>query len=129
MGKDSRIMVVDDHEELLDMLRAMLELEGFSVDTAKDGYAALGLLASNQPDLILLDLMMPGLDGFQVLRQVRQTSHVPVIMLTARCEAEYKARILNEGADDYITKPFMMRELIARIRARLRPAGALAPRP
>ena len=92
-----------------------MKLEGYRVDTASDGKAALEKFSGAKPDLILLDITMPELDGYKVLAELRKTSYVPVIMLTARGEMENKAQMLDKGADDYVTKPFLTRELIARI--------------
>lgn len=124
-----RILVVDDHPEMLALIHQILVLEGYTVETASDGFAALELFPEFKPDLILLDIMMSGLDGFQVLERLRRISDVPVIMLTAKGEVESKAMTLFGGADDYITKPFMTRELIARIRAKLRRVGSRVPGP
>ncbi|MDO8491826.1 MAG: response regulator [Dehalococcoidia bacterium] len=120
-------MVVDDEPEMLAMIHQILVLEGYDVDTASNGDGALELFSKCKPDLILLDIMMPGIDGFQVLERVREISDVPVLMLTARGDIENKAKALIGGADDYITKPFMTRELIARIRAKMRRAGSRVP--
>jgi len=116
-------MAVDDDRGMLTLLRRLLRLEGYRVATARDGRLALALLDECRPDLILLDIMMPGLDGFQVLDLLRQCSDVPVIMLTAKCEAEYVHQAMVAGADDYVRKPFSTGELIARIRAKLRRAS------
>jgi len=114
---------VDDEEALLKLLRVNLSLDGFDVVTASNGISALELLEEYQPQLVILDIMMPGLDGFQVLELIRQRCNVPVIMLTARHEVTTLRDTLVAGADDYVTKPFSILELAARIRAKLRCAG------
>ena len=124
MKKRPLIMAVDDEETILKLLRVNLTVDGYDVITAPDGSSALTMLEEHKPDLILLDIMMPGLDGFQVLDLMRQRSNVPVIMLTARCEKETVRDTLGLGADDYVTKPFRILELTARIRAKLRRAEA-----
>jgi len=113
-------MVVDDNEEMLRLLEYALELEGYGVITAADGISALALLDECKPDLVILDIVMPGPDGYQVLESIRQRSNVPVVMLSARSEVSslHKARAL--GADDYVTKPFRPLELMNRIKAKLR---------
>jgi len=118
------ILVVDDDQEMMRMLNCILELEGYDVATAADGRQALALLEEYEPDLVLLDIIMPGLDGFQVLDFIRQRSDIPIIMLTARCEVTSLRDALALGADDYVRKPFRTRELLARIRAKLRRAEA-----
>ncbi len=115
-----RILIADDERELRDMLRAYLTAEGFAVQEAGDGPATLEEVRRREPDLVLLDVGLPGLDGFEVLRQLRTTSSVPVIMVTARAEEVDRVVGLTVGADDYVTKPFSPRELVARIRAVLR---------
>jgi len=120
MDQHPLIMVVDDEEPLRKLLRVNLTVEGYDVVTAPDGSSALTMLETQEPDLVLLDIMMPGLDGFQTLDLIRQRSDVPVIMLTARCETETVRDTLGLGADDYVTKPFSMQVIAARIRAKLR---------
>ncbi|HRE46734.1 MAG TPA: response regulator transcription factor [Aggregatilineales bacterium] len=115
-----RILVVDDEPRMITFIRMNLELEGFQVVEAHDGMAALDALRTQLPDLALLDVMMPRLDGFEVLRMMREFSTVPVIMLTAKGEEDDRVRGLELGADDYITKPFSPRELVSRVRAVLR---------
>jgi len=115
-----RILVVEDESTLLATLKYNLEREGFQVATAADGESALSLARQRQPDLILLDLMLPGVDGLQVCRILRQEMPAPILMLTAKVEEVDKVLGLELGADDYMTKPFSMRELIARVRALLR---------
>lgn len=124
-----KILLVDDDLKLLDVLEPFLRNEGFATMRAQDGLEALTLLMK-QPDLIVLDIMMPHLDGKEVCRRIRQISQVPIIMLTALDEEADKLESLDLGADDYIAKPFSMRELVARIRAVLRRAsGPLADTP
>ena len=117
------ILAVDDEETMLKLLRVNLPLDGYGVITASDGVSALELLEKHQPDMVILDIMMPGLNGFQVLDLIRQRSNVPVIMLTARGEVTTVRDTLALGADDYVRKPFSILELTARIRAKLRRAG------
>lgn len=116
-------MVVDDEQTILRLLDYTLKPAGYDVVLASDGSSALKLLKQHSPDLVILDIMMPGLNGFQVLRLMRQRSSVPVMMLTARREAETVRDALNLGADDYVRKPFQTLELLARIRAKLRRAS------
>ena len=123
MKKRPCIMVVDDEQVILKLLSRTLEPEGYSVVVAENGGVALELLDKHEPDLVILDIMMPGLDGFQVLGLIRQRSNIPVIMLTARREVTAVSDSLTVGADDYIRKPFHTRELLARIRAKLRRAS------
>lgn len=115
-------MVVDDDQEMLKLLNRTLELEGFDAIIATDGDSALAMLAEVEPDLVILDIMMPGLDGFQTLDLIRERSNVPVIMLSARCEVRLLQKALALGADDYVKKPFSTRSLVARIWAKLRRA-------
>ena len=117
------ILAVDDEQAILRLLSRTLEPEGYSVVVAADGRSALNLLEEHKPDLVILDIMMPGLNGFQVLDLIRQRSNVPVIMLTARSEVTTLRDALSLGADDYVRKPFGRGELLARIRAKLRRAG------
>jgi DNA-binding response OmpR family regulator len=118
-----RILVVDDELRLRQVLRGYLEEEGYEVATASNGREALFATHDLQPDLIILDLMMPELDGWEFMRQYRRQGSAPIIMLTARVEDLDKVIGLEMGADDYVTKPFSPRELIARVRAVLRRAG------
>ncbi|MGI6740084.1 MAG: response regulator transcription factor [Brevefilum sp.] len=115
-----RILVVDDERRMVGFIRLNLEQDGYEVIEAFNGTDALNRLRDSLPDLILLDVMMPDIDGFQVLRTIREISQVPVIMLTAKGEEDDKVRGLELGADDYITKPFSPRELVSRVRAVLR---------
>ena len=117
-----RILVVDDEKRMIDFIRMNLELEGYQVLEAHNGLEALEAIRTQLPDLVLLDVMMPELDGFETLKMLREFSNVPVIMLTAKGEEDDKVYGLELGADDYITKPFGSRELSSRIRAVLRRA-------
>ena len=114
------ILVVDDEEAIIDLTRLYLENEGFAVESAKDGLEALEKVENSQPILMVLDLMLPRLDGWEVCRRVRATSNLPIIMLTARDDDIDKIVGLELGADDYMTKPFNPRELVARVKAVLR---------
>jgi DNA-binding response OmpR family regulator len=125
MEKCPCIMAVDDEPVVLMLIKRALQAGGFEVISANDGNAALELLKTHKPDLVLLDIMMPGLDGFQVLGRIRQQSNVPVIMLTGRHEVAILRDSLTTGADDFITKPFGTLELTARIRAKLRRCGRI----
>ena len=118
--RDRRILVVDDEERMVRFIRLNLEHDGFQVIEAFRGTQAIDRLRSSLPDLILLDVMLPDIDGFEVLAMVREISSVPVIMLTAKGEEDDRVRGLELGADDYITKPFSPRELVSRVRAVLR---------
>ena len=116
----ARILVVDDEPKIVQLVRDYLERAGFAVSTARDGNEALMRAHQERPDLIVLDLGLPGLDGLEVTRRLRRDSGVPIIMLTARHEETDKVVGLELGADDYVTKPFSTRELEARVRAVLR---------
>lgn len=118
--RDKLILVVDDEPHLVNFMRMNLELEGARVITASNGREALDLVREDMPDVVLLDVMMPEVDGFETLKRLRQVSQVPVLFLTARDEEDDRVRGLELGADDYIAKPFSHRELISRIRAVLR---------
>jgi two-component system response regulator RegX3 len=119
----TRVLVVEDEQSLRDPLVYLLQKEGYDVLEAADGLQALELFKSGNPELILLDLMLPGLSGNEVCRQIRQTSNVPVIMLTAKDSEIDKVVGLEIGADDYVTKPYSSRELLARMKAVLRRNG------
>ncbi len=114
------ILAVDDEPKMTRFIRLNLELEGYRVSEAADGLEALRKVRDELPDLVLLDVMMPEMDGFDTLEHIRETSNVPVIMLTVKGEEEDKIRGLELGADDYVTKPFSARELSSRIKALLR---------
>ncbi|MBW8012645.1 MAG: response regulator transcription factor [Chloroflexi bacterium] len=115
-----RILVVDDEERITRFIRLNLEHDGFQVEEAFNGQKALDRLRETLPDLVLLDVMLPDLDGFEVLSMIRESNDVPVIMLTAKGEEEDRIHGLELGADDYVTKPFSPRELVSRVRAVLR---------
>ncbi|ONI37546.1 DNA-binding response regulator [Candidatus Epulonipiscium fishelsonii] len=115
-----KIIIIEDEKTISDIIKYNLEKEGYSVYTAYDGISGLETIENINPDLILLDIMMPKMDGLEVCKRVRQTSDTPIIMLTAKAEEIDKVVGLEIGADDYITKPFGMRELIARVKANLR---------
>lgn len=117
-----KVMVVDDEPQILEVVTKYLLREGFQVSTARDGQAALANFHSNKPDLVVLDLMLPQVDGLEVFKRLRNMSAVPVIMLTAKGEETDRIVGLELGADDYITKPFSPRELVARVKAVLRRA-------
>jgi two-component system alkaline phosphatase synthesis response regulator PhoP len=122
------ILVVDDEARIVKLVRDYLERAGFAVLAAHDGEMALQIVRRDQPDLIVLDLMLPGIDGLDVCRRLRLESGVPIIMLTARVEEADRIVGLELGADDYVTKPFSPRELVARVRATLRRAsGEVGP--
>lgn len=115
-----KILIVDDNQQITEILKQYAIREGYDVAIAKDGQAALDLFVAYEPDLILLDVMMPIIDGFEVCRTIRRQSQVPIIMITARSEDFDKIMGLDTGADDYIVKPFSSAEVMARIRALLR---------
>ena len=117
----NKILVVEDEPTLVDTLDYSLRKQGYTVLTATDGRAAIEAARKERPDLVVLDIMLPGLDGFEVCRILRQEMSVPILMLTARTEEVDKIVGLEVGADDYLTKPFSMRELMARIKALLAP--------
>ncbi len=121
-----KILIIEDEKAISDIIKFNLTKEGFATDTAYDGKEGLDKALNQQPDLILLDVMLPYMDGFQVCKHVRESSPVPIIMLTAKEEEVDKVLGLELGADDYITKPFGMRELIARIKANLRRSDLVA---
>jgi DNA-binding response OmpR family regulator len=123
----TRILLVDDEKNITELARLYLENEGYQVQAVHDGQRALTVFQADPPDLIVLDLMLPIVDGYEVCRRIRATSDVPIIMLTARDEDVDKIVGLELGADDYLTKPFNPRELVARIKAILRRA-TVAPK-
>ena len=117
---ENLILVVDDEKPIVEILKVNLIKSGYRVIEAYDGNEAVVKAISEEPDLILLDVMLPGMDGFSVCKKIRETSSVPIIMLTAREEEVDKILGLELGADDYMTKPFSLRELMARVKANLR---------
>ncbi len=119
----TKILIVDDDKNICELLRLYIEKEGFDTAIANDGKTAVNLFSSFVPDLILLDIMLPELDGWQVCREIRKSSNVPIIMLTAKGEVFDKVLGLELGADDYVVKPFEAKELIARMNAVLRRMG------
>jgi two-component system, OmpR family, alkaline phosphatase synthesis response regulator PhoP len=120
-----RVLVVDDEPNLVELVQGYLQQEGYVVETAGNGQLALDLIRAHRPDVVVLDVMLPGLDGIEVCRQLRQFSDAYVLMLTARAEEIDKIVGLSVGADDYLTKPFSPRELVARVKAMLRrPRGS-----
>jgi two-component system response regulator MtrA len=125
-SKRDRVLVVDDDASLAEMLSIVLEGEGLTTEVVRSGDQAMAAFAAFKPDVVLLDLMLPGLDGMSVCRRIRATSAVPIIMLTAKSDTPDVVRGLEAGADDYITKPFKNSELVARIHARLRRTDQLA---
>src|SRR6476469_4816516 len=127
--KDRLILVVDDEPRMVNFMRMNLELEGCRVITASNGREGLDSAREEMPDAVLLDIMMPGMDGFETLRRLRQFSQVPVLILTAKDEEDDRIKGLELGADDYISKPFSHRELVSRIRAVLRRHYAPPPTP
>src|SRR3954454_21491484 len=122
-----RVLVVDDDLALAEMLGIVLRNEGLEVTHVADGSEAVGAFRESRPDLVLLDVMLPGLDGMEVCRRIRSESGVPIVMLTARTDTVDVVVGLESGADDYVVKPFKPKELIARVRARLRGTGDAAP--
>jgi two-component system, OmpR family, response regulator MprA len=115
-----RILIIEDDDLILKMLRRSLVYEGYQVDTALDGEGGLNLLRDNKPALVILDWMLPGMDGLEVCRRIREMGNQPVLMLTAKDTLEDRVQGLDAGADDYLVKPFELDELLARIRALLR---------
>lgn len=128
ISKRDTILVVDDEQRIIDLARMYLEQDGFRVASATNGTVARRMILQDKPQLVVLDLMLPGMDGLEVCRRVREESDVPIIMLTARNDDIDKIVGLELGADDYLTKPFNPRELVARIRAILRRADRNATR-
>ena len=130
--KHPRILVVDDDLAIIKFLQANLKAEGYEVLTALDGTQAIDTVERELPDLIILDIMLPEMDGFEICERLRQWSQIPIIMLSARGDEDDKVKCLNLGADDYISKPFSINELLARIKAvfrRVEKAGASPARP
>ena len=127
VGRDPRVLVVEDDDEIAQVLQRSLRLDGYEVRIAGDGEAALDQAAAYNPDLVILDLGLPKLDGIEVARRLRAADDVPILMLTARDAVESRVEGLDSGADDYLVKPFERQELLARLRALLRrrpPRGA-----
>ena len=124
----ARVLVVDDDMQILRALRTGLKARGYEVRSASNGETALSLLAEGGSDLVVLDLGLPGIDGIEVIRRARGWSDVPIVVLTVRDSQEQKVTALDAGADDYVTKPFAMEELLARMRAVVRRATPEAPR-
>lgn len=124
----NKILVVDDERNIVELVRLYMEKEGFETVCAYDGTEALRKFAEENPDLIVLDLMLPETDGWQVCREIRKTSQVPIIMLTAKSDTFDKVLGLELGADDYITKPFEAKELLARVKAVLRRSESQEPK-
>ena len=118
-----KILIADDEAQIREILRIYFEKEGFEVIEAEDGAAAILKVQSEKPDILLLDIMMPVLDGIEVCKQVRKMSDLPIIMVTAKDDDDDRIAGLEIGADDYITKPFNSREVVARVKAVLRRAG------
>jgi len=118
------ILVVDDESQITRVLKTSLSAQGYGIRTASDGEEALQSLKSWQPDLIITDLRMPNVDGLELCRRVRKTSRIPIIVLSVKGEEAIKVEALDAGADDYVTKPFSVKELVARVRAALRRASA-----
>jgi len=123
MNAQLRVLCVDDDEDIRLLLRELLERAGYAVDEAPDGRTALRMLFSKPPSLVILDVTMPDMDGYQTLERIRDLSDVPVLMLTARSQELEKVRGLSAGADDYVAKPFGRQELLARVQALLRRTG------
>jgi DNA-binding response OmpR family regulator len=115
-----RILIVEDHADISDIVKKYFEREGYEAEIAADGFEALEKFAAQRFDLVLLDIMMPGIDGFEVLREIRASSDVPVIMLTAKQEEVDRLKGFDQGADDYVVKPFSPRELVRRAHAVLK---------
>jgi two-component system KDP operon response regulator KdpE len=131
-GTSTRALLIEDDPNIVDMIRSNLAVRGFDTVVCTDGHQALQLLETEEPDIVLLDLMLPEADGFELCRQIRESSNVAVIVVSARGGERDKVTALNMGADDYMTKPFSVEELLARITAtlrRTRGAGAAEPGP
>jgi DNA-binding response OmpR family regulator len=127
--KITRVLVVDDDVEILRLIRRVLQIEGFHVTIAESGEAAIQEMEREEFDLLVLDLMLPGIDGITVCKHIRNFSTLPVIILTARTSVEEKVKALEACADDYVTKPFLTQELIARVKAALRRSQMTLPTP
>jgi two-component system, OmpR family, KDP operon response regulator KdpE len=129
IARPARVLIVDDEPGIRHIVRANLAARGYGVDVAADGESALEAAALHPPDLVLLDLMLPGIDGVEVLRRLRGWTEVPIVVLSARGEDHIKVAALDAGADDYLTKPFSVQELLARVRASLRRSSLQAAEP
>jgi DNA-binding response OmpR family regulator len=127
MNTKQTILVVDDEETIREVVGRYLEREGFKVVEAADGFKALDAIRSAKIDLIILDLMLPGIDGLSLTQHIRQDKYIPIIMLTAKGEANDRIRGLDMGADDYMAKPFSPQEVVSRVRAVLRRSGVVSP--
>jgi len=128
-SKKATLLVVDDDIRMLRMIKRILELEGYRVRTADDGQTALEVFDDGDPDMVLLDIMMPGMDGYALCQNIREFSEIPIIMVTAKVSDREKIEGLDAGADDYVTKPFSANELAARVRAVLRRTKLWEERP
>ena len=120
------VLIVEDDRNIAQLLQMYLEKEGYAVTSAEDGNQGLAKFQAIKPDLVLLDVMMPGMDGWAVCKAIRAESQVPIIMLTAKSQTDDKVQGLRAGADDYVTKPFEMKEVLARIEAVLRRSGSIS---
>ena len=120
MDEKYHILAVDDETQVTLVIKRVLEQEGYTVTTTNDGYAALDIVVNSQPDLVILDINMPGINGYQVLEKIREQHDIPVIMLSADQDVSSVGNSIGLGADDYIRKPFHLRELSARVKAKLR---------
>ena len=129
MAKKTKILVVDDEPKIRMFIRANLEARDYEVHLAQDGAEAVEMAARLMPDVIVLDVNMPRMDGIEACKRIREWSNVPIIILSVREDEKDKVRALNEGADDYVTKPFGIEELLARIRVALRHVGAVTTAP
>jgi DNA-binding response OmpR family regulator len=127
MKPQRTILVIDDEPRIANVIRLNFEVEGYEVISAQNGHEGLRKLTEHLPDVVILDVMMPEMDGYEVLRTIRKVSTVPVVMLTVRADEADKVRGLELGADDYVTKPFSQRELLSRVKAVLRRAELPAP--
>ena len=129
MNEHRRILVVDDEAQITRVLRTSLSSQGYDIRVANDGETALEIMKDWIPDLVITDLAMPNMDGLELCRRLRASSHVPIIVLSVRGEERSKVKALDAGADDYVTKPFGMEELLARVRATLRRSPATGKEP
>ena len=120
MTQQTSVLIIEDEENISEAIQYNLRQNGYQVLTAEDGLKGLGIIENNQVDLLILDIMLPGMDGLDVCKEIRKTSNMPIIMLTAKIEEYHKVVGLELGADDYVTKPFSMSELLARVKSLLR---------